>query len=219
MKTIKSFGYFFLNRRLHPPTPKEFRTSIILLIINKNKTINRDKFLLVQQNNQFWNLPKEGIEKTTIIDDVYTTIARNLEEEIGFRGLKVSETKPLFKQVAFLFDFDQQIYDKERSLSEEKRSFPKKGKIYHLAIMDYSGPDEIPIDIKREGIEIINYKWVNLKQGKTLMESNKKLLQKGIINSPKTTTFNIYLFEKVLNIYSGIQNLSAKFKSGQNTLL
>src|SRR4030042_1433642 len=96
----KSFGYYFLNKRLHPPFPKNYRVSVALLVINKNDGENQNKFLIVQQANKMWGLPREGVKSKIVIEDLYTTISRNLEDELGFRGIKVVETKPLFKQIA-----------------------------------------------------------------------------------------------------------------------
>ena len=109
-KTNKSFGYYFLNKRLHPPILKNFRNSMVILVVNKNQTENKDKFLLVKQSNNSWSVPKEGVKSNLVIEDIYTTISANLENELGFKGIKVTETKPLFRQVAILFDFDKLFF-------------------------------------------------------------------------------------------------------------
>ncbi len=204
MTNTKSFSYYFLNKRLHPPVSKAFKNSIILLIINKNKTPNKNKFLLVQQANLFWNLPKKGIKAKSIIEDIYTTIARNLENELGFKGVRVTETKPIFKQIAFLFDFDKQIYDTKRSQKEKAKGNPTKGKIYQLAVMEYRGPDAIPITPKTE---VINHKWVDKKDGLMLMNLNEKLLQPQLIDSKESVVFNIKLFNKVMKAHEQLNTL------------
>jgi len=55
-------------------------------------------------------------------------------------------------------------------LVENKKGRPTKGKVYQLAIMEYQGPDEIPI-IKKEKPEVIDYQWVNEKEGINLIKS------------------------------------------------
>ena len=96
-KTNKSFGYYFLNERLHPPTPKNFRNSIVMLIVNKNLTAYKDKYLLIKQSNNSWSIPKEGVKSSLIIEDLYTTVSSNIENELGFKEIKVVESKPTFK--------------------------------------------------------------------------------------------------------------------------
>lgn len=193
----KSFGYYFLNKRLHPPIPKDYRVSIILLIINKNRGEDENKFLIVQQANKMWGLPKEGIKSDIIVEDLYTTISRNLENELGFKGIKVVETKPLFKQVSLFFDFARQDYDFERSSEEEKKGRPTKGKTYLLAMMEYRGPDVIPL---APNPETIDFKWVTEEGGQKYFESDADLVKKGKIKSLKSQQFSNYLFHKAVKI-------------------
>ncbi len=204
MRTNKTFGYYFLNKKLHPPIPKNYKSSIILTIINKNNTLNKNKMLFVQQKNLIWNLPKKGIKTNSVIEDIYTTVSNNLENELGFKGIKVTETKPTFKQVAFIFDFDKQVYDEKRSIQEKRKDNPTTGKIYQLAIMEYHGPDKIPLT---SNSEVVNYKWVNITEGKNIMGKNKELLAPEIADSKESIDFNIKLFGKILNTYEMIETI------------
>lgn len=205
-KSNRTFNYYFLNKRLHPNPPPGYRTDIILLIINKNPTANNNKYLFVQQNNKFWNLPKEGT-KTILADDLFNTIARNLEEEIGFKGIKVIEDKPMFKQIALIFDFEKQEYDLNRSKDEKNKNRPVKGKIYHLAIMEFHGPENFSIKNKSKTDEIIDLKWVNKKDGEKLVSLNKNFLSERKTNSPYSASFNVKLFKKVINFYNNLTKI------------
>ena len=217
-KTNKSFGYYFLNKRLHPPIPKNFRNSIIILIVNKNPTKNKDKFLLVKQSNNSWSIPKEGVKSNLMIEDLYTTISSNLENELGFKGIKVVESKPLFTQIALIFDFDKQVYDAERSLVEEKKGRPTKGKFYQLAIMEYRGPDEIPL-IKNDYPEVIDYNWVNEREGLDLIRSNLNLVERKLLPSMASAEFGLYTFKKSLKIYNSLINSVFSKKEEQESLI
>lgn len=210
----KSFGYFFLNKRLHPPFPDSYRVSIILLIINKNKSENNNKFLIVQHAGGIWGLPKEGVRSKITIEDLYSTISRNLELELGFRGIKVVETKPLFNQVGLLFDFDRQDYDPIRSVQEKARGRPIKGKIYLLAIMKYQGPDKIPLVASQE---VIDFQWVNENEWVKYHESNIKRAKKNNM-SLKTSKFAGYLVGKSVKAYRYIEEVLGQKFEKENTL-
>ncbi len=214
---IHSFGYYFLNNRLHPTPPPSFKTSIVLLIVNKNLSENHGKFLFVQQGSRFWNLPKEGI-KSNLADNLFSAIAKNLEEEIGLKGIKVSEVKPSFKQVAIIFDFDKQKYDKQRAKSESQIAKPIKGKIYHLAIMEFQGQDNLKIEEKSTNPEIINLKWANKEEGNKLMLSNKSPLTFLKISSPHSVNFNIKLFKKIISFYENLSKITSARTDKQTQL-
>lgn len=208
----KTFGYYFLNKRLHPPFPSGYRVSIVLLIINKNKSENRDKFLIVQQTNNIWGLPKEGVKSKITIEDLYTTISRNLEQELGFRGIKVVETKPAFKQVGLLFDFDRQEYDTTRSKQEGEKGRPTKGKIYLLSIMEYRGPDKIPLIPNNE---VIDYRWIDESGWRPYDKANAKEVKTKKL-SPKTSVFTHYLVNKSIKVFRTIEKvIQWKFEKGQ----
>lgn len=206
-KKCHSFNWYFINKRLHPKAQKGFRQNLILLIVNKNKTQRQNNILLVQHNVKAWTLPKEGLKSEITVDDIFTTIARNLEEELGFRGLKITDLKPQFKQVALLFDFDKQIYDKERSEIEKRKQRPSKGKLYHLAILEYSGPDKIPFHKDGSNKETIDYKWIDYKKGREILQENIKLSKQGKLPSIKSSFYNLHLFDKVILVYRKIQKI------------
>jgi len=200
---LKSFSYYFLNKRLHPAPLPGFRVSIILLIVNQNRGSNFGKFLFIRQTGKgliAWSLPQEGMETKVTADDVFTTIARGIEEELGFRGLKIPETKPQFTQKATLYDFARQTYDSKRSNFEKNINRPTKGKIYHLAIMDYHGPDEIPITSGTEDSEIDAFRWVDEVEAKTLLEETKKTF------FPNSADFKIKLFDRIVEIYKDLKS-------------
>ena len=198
---LTSFSYYFLNKRLHPAPLPGFRVSIILLIVNQNNGNNFGKFLFIRQTARgylSWNLPQEGMETTVTADDVFTTIARGIEEELGFRGLKIPETKPQFTQRAIIFDFARQKYDLKRSAYEKSIDRPTKGKIYHLAIMDYRGPDEIPILSGPKDTEIDAFRWVDHTEGQTLLETTKKTF---FLTS---ADFKVKLLDRIIEIYKDL---------------
>lgn len=200
-KPYSSFTYYFLNRRLHPQSPPGFRNDTVLLLVNKNATPNRAKFLFVHQkkdNHTSWGLPKEGMESQVVVDDVITSIARNLEEELGFKGTKVTETNPKFTQVAFLFNFATQIYDSDRSHYESSLGRQSKGKIYHLAVMDYTGPDILPGHVKKS---IDRYSWADHAEGLELIKSTATTF------NPGSSEFNLVLFTKILETYTYLLSL------------
>ncbi len=205
-QTNKSFNYYLLNKRLHPPIVSGFKASIILFIVNKNKGINQDKFILVCEGNKFWDLPKSGVKSKELIDDLFTTIAKNMEEELGFRGVKIYENKPVFKQLALIFDIAKQKYDKARSVSEENLGKPKKGKLYELSIMEYFGNDKLPLE-KTPKEKIFDYRWVNFNEGIELMKSNIKLFKNGSVSSLESVKFNIDLFDRVKEIYEIVSRI------------
>jgi hypothetical protein len=205
MKTIetKSLSYYFLNKRLHPPFPKGYRVSIILLIINKNNSENKNRFLIVQETNNIWGLPKEGVKLKITIEDLYTTIARNLELELGFRGIKVLETKPIFRQVGLLFDFDRQDYDTIRSKHEKEKGRPVRGKVYLLSIMEYQGPDKIPFT---PNDELKDYQWVDEIEWPKYHVSNIKQVKTGGW-SLRSIMFSTHLVNKSVKAYRSIEEI------------
>lgn len=200
---LSSFSYHFLNKRLHPEAPLGYRVSLILLVVNQNKGDNLGKFLFVRQTARglaLWNLPQEGMKSKVMADDIFTTIARDLEEELGFRGMKITEAKPQFTQKAIIFDFARQKYDSKRSTYEKTLGKPTKGKIYHLAIMDYRGQEEIPISSGVKGSEIDAFGWVDYSEGQTLLETNKD----DFFYS--SADFKVKLFDRIIKIYDDLKS-------------
>jgi|GEM_PF-5304702 len=215
-KSKKPFNYYFLNKKLHPSGPKGFRTSIALLIVNKNPGPNKNIFLLIQQSNKAWTIPKEGIKEQKLADDFFATIIKNLGDEQGFKGIKVVETKPLFKQIAFVFDFDRQVYDKERARVEKKKGRPEKGKNYHLVIMEYRGSDKIPLV---PGPETINYQWVNEKEAILLLKENIALTKAGDLPSMSSSKYNLGFTKKAIKTLLALQKIQSLKTTGQKQLL
>lgn len=205
-RKLSSFSYYFLNKRLHPPPPPGYRASTVLFIVNCNPGLNYQKFLFIKETGQqkeSWGLPKEGLESSTVVDDIITSIARNLEEELGLRGMKISEMKPAFHQRAIYFDFAVQRYDPLRSGYEAMRKRPTKGKVYHLAIMDYTGPDKIPLDGSSGDTSITDFLWVEPSQAQELTRKTTTTFY------PMSAEFNISLLNQVLLAYKNLpQNTS-----------
>jgi hypothetical protein len=210
----KSFGYYFLNKRLHPPFPQGYRVSIVLLIINKNKTENLNNFLIVRQSGGLWGLPKEGVKSKIAVEDIYTTIARNLELEIGFKGLKVIDTNPQFKQVGLLFNFDKQKYDSTRSSDELTKGRPIKGKIYILSMMEFAGNDKLPL---KPNAEVIDYRWINEDEWASY-ESQNIEISKLNNKSENTAYFSGYILNKSIKTYRLLQKLYLDKDPGQASL-
>jgi|SRR3989344_1051391 len=201
-----SFGHFFLKKHLHPPTPPGFRTSLILLIVNQNPAAHQGQYLFVRESakgKQAWGLPKEGLESKDLADDLVTALSRNIEEELGFRGPKVHQLNPSFRQLALIFNVSAQKYDVQRSAWEGSRGRPTKGKIYHLAIMDYRGPDEIPLSniTSPDGEKIDKFQWVTAAEGQTLITNSADSFYKS------SSDFNITLFKQVVAVFSHLTAL------------
>jgi ADP-ribose pyrophosphatase YjhB (NUDIX family) len=201
-----SFGHFFLKKHLHPPTPPGFRTSLILLIVNQNPSSHQGQYLFVRQSTkgkQAWGMPKEGLESKDLADDLTTALSRNLEEELGFRGPKVNQLNPSFRQVAFIFNISVQKYDLQRSAWEESRDRPVKGKIYHLAIMEYRGPDTIPLSSvsSPDGENIDKFQWVTADEGRAMIKASAESFYKS------SADFNVALLGHVVDIYNHLATL------------
>ena len=204
-KDNKTFGYYFLNRHLHPKTPKGFRRTIVHFIINKNKSENVNKVLLVSEKSGFWNYPKESITAENMLEDIFTTITKNLDNELGFRGVVATETKPSFQMVATFYDFYTQIYDSERSKWEQGKGLPLKGKIYTIFYIYYKGPDDLPMNSKSE---VSNFHWVNYKDGLELIEKNTSLISfKNGFFSKHSVESNKILFKKAWSAYTKIKDI------------
>jgi 8-oxo-dGTP pyrophosphatase MutT (NUDIX family) len=199
-----SFNYYFLEKRLHPSTPKGYRATLILLIINKNKeSPDKDKFVFVEHKNSFWGFPKGGILGESLIDSISEAIVKNLGEELGLKGVQVFDTKPIFKQKAYIFDIARQIYDEARVKSEREKGRPDKGKIYHLAMMEYRGVDKLPLEGRDQKYGIRDFRWVGIEEGRNLSNANLKLMEReDYDHSEETLKFNLSLYERVISAYS-----------------
>lgn len=203
-KEAKVFNYYFLNKHLHPKTPKGYRESIAVLIINMNKE-KKGKFLIIQERNNFWTFPKKGVKSNNLFDGIVNALVLNIGNEMGFRGIKVKENNPKFIQKAFLFNLEKQIYDEVRSANEKEKKRPTKGKYYHLVIAHYTGPDRLPIHVQE--IAVKDYQWVDEDEGQELVEANIQLAEDDPSFSTKSIKFNIRFYKKCLMVYKKIQEI------------
>lgn len=218
-KKDRSLNYYFLKKHLHPKAPSGYRQDIVNVIVNRNETENRNKFLLIQEKNEIWGFPKQGIEDRNLSEGFFETLTRNLGEELGFRGMKVIELKPRFTQKAYIFNFEKQVYDDDRSEEEVKKGRPTKGKIYHLAIMSYKGPDEMPLDLDNPKITTLGYQWVTENEGRDLIYTNLDVWSKKTGGIDKTSKFHISFYERIINSYNLIQRIYTEKNPFQQTLL
>lgn len=207
-KQKKVLNYYFLNKYLHPKTPKGYRENIAALILNKNKG-ESGKFLMIQEKNEFWTLPKKVAASKNLIDGVVNALILNIGNEMGFRGLTAEEIKPQFTQRAFLFNFAVQKYDKVRSKTEKARKRPSKGKLYHLVIADYRGPNELPIKEQKDKAMVRDFRWVTEKEAVALAKKNLALSEKDPSFSIGSVKFNIQFCNKVIKAFEILKALES----------
>ena len=192
----KSLNYYFLRDYIYPKKPKGFRENIVLFVSFRNKGDSHGKYLMIQEKNSFWNLPKKGLTSEDVFDGIVDSVVRDIGEEMGFRGIVNKDLRPRFIQRAYLFNFAIQRYDEIRSEDERKKGRPDKGKIYHLAVIDYLGPEDLPFDKKRSDIHPKDFRWVDFNEGEALVLSNRS----PEINSSKVSVeFNISLHRRIFN--------------------
>lgn len=195
-----SLNYYYLNKNITLKYKPGYRQTILNVLMHK------DKFLFVQEKGGFWGFTRQGVVKQNVLENLFETMVRNFGEELGFKGFKVKELSPKFTPVAYLFNFDAQQYDAKRAASEERKNRPTKGKLYHLAIIEYSGPTNLPIDTKDKHANIKDYKWVNAKEGRHLTkENNKAALELNKEYSVDTINYHFYLYEKVIKTYEYVK--------------
>lgn len=211
---VRDLSYHLLNKKLFPPQPDGFRQDILLVIVNKNETKNKDKVILVQQGNGFWNLPKEGMETTRPGEEIIWSITKALETELGFRGRSAMDSRPKIQLRAIIFQFTHQVYDRDRAADEAKKGRPNKGKVYHAIFIEYRGPDDFARIVNEE---IIDYRWVNNNDALELLNTNMKLVEKGVIRSGSSVTFNIRLWKDVMEAYE-VVNKTLKINQSQQEL-
>jgi len=208
-KQKDSLNYYFLNRFLHPKPYPGYKQSVISLIINKNKGKNANKFLFVQEKTGYWFLPKSGIETKNLADGFISAIARGLEKELGLRGMAVYKIKPQFTQSAYVFDFDRQTYNKERTKQEKEKKNPSKGKVYHLATMYYKGDDDFDLNSGKD-IDVLDYKWVNQQEAEELVKANNKLMDNNPGYTESYLDFQKRLLDKVMNAQETVEVLKSE---------
>lgn len=189
-------NYFFLNKFLHPKPYPGYRQSIVLLIVNKNRAENENKFLFIKEKSGLWFFPKGHLIDRDLINSLFESISKNLENELGLRGIKIFDIKPSFTQKAYIFDFERQKYNRERESEEKLKGNAFKGKIYHLAIMHYKGTEEFKVD---EKVKVLGHKWVSKDEAKKLLDEIS-----GLVGNPSSFTeeshrFYKRFFEKILS--------------------
>jgi hypothetical protein len=220
MKQKKShtFNYYFLHKHIKIKKHRGFRQVIINLLTNRNKTENKNKLLFVQERGGSWGFTRQGIVFQDLAENLFETLVRNLGEELGFKGLIVKETKPTFIPQAYLFNVERQVYDALRADDEAKKKRPTKGKVYHLAMLSYEGPDELPVNIGDPSSVIRDYRWINEDEGRELISQNYDLLKTNKAFSEATMDFHKAFYEKIIDIYNHIQGLYLKDNLYQRAL-
>lgn len=209
----KTFNYYFLNKYLHPDVPVGYRENLVMLVLLKNDPDK--KFLLIQEKNFVWTLPKKGIDATNLIDGIVNALSQNIGGELGFKGIVSDEIKPKFEQMAYLVNFMKQKYDSTRSAYEKKKGRPVKGKIYHLAILYYTGPELLPVERDFEASFINKYEWVTLDEALSFSQESKSLYEKDNERySENSLKLNENLIKKAWEMYEAIENVK-KTKSDQ----
>jgi hypothetical protein len=216
-KKPHNFNYYFLNKYLHAQPYPGYRQTVVLLIVNKNKTKNNNKFLFIKEKSGFWFLPKGHLVGTNLTDSLFESILRNLESELGLRGTQIFEVKPSFIQKAYIFDFERQRYNKERGLEENAKGYPTKGKVYHLAIMNYEGADEFKVD---EKVKVLGNRWVAQDEAFGLVDKIGELVGKPLGYTEESHKFYKRFLEKVLLTNSELERIGGNSSySSQERLL
>jgi hypothetical protein len=214
-KKSHTFNYYFLQKQIKINQYQGFRQVIINLLTNKNQTKNKNKFLFVQEKGGSWGFSRQSVLFQDLVENLFETLVRNLGEEFGFKGPLVKTTRPTFFPQAYLFNIEKQVYDSVRAKDEARKKRSTKGKIYHLVLMSYKGPDDLPID---SSSVIRDYRWVNAKEGQKLKKQNYDLLKTNQTYSKSTMDFHQAFYEKIIDIYNHIQNFYLKGNLYQRTL-
>jgi len=213
-----NLNYYFLNRFLHPKPYPGFRQSIVALIINKNETENQNKFLFIQERTGFWFFPKGAIIGKNLADDFFESLATLLEKELGLRGMDVYKIKPNFTQIAYIFDYERQKYNSERSQQEKDRGNPSKGKVYHLVIMHYEGDDSFNLKTD-DKLDVLDYKWLNQEEAEEIINKNVELIEENPGYTEGYQKFQKKYFIKILKTYDTIEVLKSETGAIQRKLL
>lgn len=216
-KPKHSLNYYFLSKLLHPKPYPGHRQSVVLLITNKNNTENKNKFLFIKEKVGLWFFPKGHLVGTNFINSFFESISKNLENELGLRGIKIFDVKPTFIQKAYVLDFERQKYNQERGLQEKSRGNPSKGKIYHLAIMCYKGTEEFKLDKK---VKVLEHRWVSRDQALKLLNKMSKLVGNPPSFTEESRKFYRRFFEKILAANTILEQITLdKSSSPQARLL
>ncbi len=215
---LHSFNYYFLNKHITLEKPPGYRQTVITLLINENDTENKDKYLFVQEKGGTWGLSRRGVVAQDLLENLFETLIQSLGEELGFRGIDIFDTKPQFKQVAYLFNIEKQTYDDIRSKAEEAKMRPSKGKLYHLAIMKYRGPDNLPFNPAYSKSAIRDYRWVDEEEARQLTKENLKILKVKEDFSPQSMDFHIKFWKRIHSIYKNINEIYSNKEVEQSPL-
>ncbi len=209
-------NYYFLNQFLHPKPYPGYKQSVVSFIVCKNNTPNKNNYLFVKEKTGFWFFPKGRIFKNNIADGFFEAITGTLERELGLKGMKVFDVKPNLVQQAYIFDFERQKYNQNRSEDEKVKGNPTKGKIYHLAIMEYTGVNGFPAENDKKAI--LEYKWINDKEAEELINKNGELVNENTGYTEGYNKFQLRFFKKILSSYETIQKLRVQKEPLQKTL-
>jgi len=216
-KPEHSLNYYFLNKFLHPKPYLGYRQSVVLLIINKNSTENKNKFLFIKEKSGFWFFPKGHLVGTDLINSLFESISKNLENELGLRGVKIFDIKPSFTQKAYIFDFERQKYNQERESEEKSKGNPSNGKIYHLAIMHYKGAEEFKVD---EKVKVSEHRWVSKDEALKLLDEISELVGNLPSFTEESHKFYRRFLEKMLTTNTVLEQIrSNETSSSQDRLL
>ena len=215
-KGSKSLNYYFIRDHIKIKKAAGYRQAVINLLVNKNRNENKDKYLYVQELGGTCSFSRQTVVEQKIVENLFETLVRNLGGELGFKGHKIKEMKPKFYPKAFLFDVARQHYDNIRAKAEAKKKRSTKGKTYHLAIIEYKGPDDLPIPETNGGIA--DYKWVNPSEARNLLNENFDLLEHSDELSEATLIFHKNFFEFINNLYNNVQFALGSKEHAQQSL-
>jgi hypothetical protein len=149
---------------------------------------------------------------------VLNALVKDIGDELGFKGVVINEKNPQFVQKAILFNFGKQRYDKIRSEYEAGRGRPSKGKLYHLVVVHYNGPDELPLR-DDPTVTTKDFKWANEKEVLQLTKSNLDLVSSDENFSTKSAEYNIQFSDKAITTYALLKKITDDQEGGQLTLI
>lgn len=205
-KPEHSLNYYFLNRFLHPNPYPGYKNSVVSLLINKNNNNNKDKVLVIKEKTGFWSFPKKGIGSKNLADGFFESISQTLETELGLRGMTVYDKKPKLVQKGHIFDFEKQNYNAARAKEESAKGNPTKGKIYHLAVMEYTGDDEFNLR-NDDHVTTLDYKWVNRREALELLKDLNSQLAITESYTESYKHFSEKFHAKIFNILELLENM------------
>jgi hypothetical protein len=215
MNKDHSLNYYFLNKYVYVTNFPGYRQTIINLIINKNRG-HKGSVLFVKEKNGFWGLPRQGVVDQDVMENIFETVIRNIGEELGFKGLVIRQLKPKFILKACLFNVEKQEYSEKRAKAEKEKNRPTKGKVYNLVIMDYFGPNNLPVQDNSKKIE--DYKWITPKQAHLIHRYNLLVAQKKADLSLQNVDFHKNFIQKIMEINYHMDKIYSNEATKQKTL-